>query len=180
MLSSRSMICLACARSMALRRSRAITQVREASARKPRGFAIARAIFSASASESDDAEFLQAIARLAGDMPFGIPTDVHFGTPSPSGGVLRARAIGDPRAVLGWTDRHTATAGWPSPNHDDAAGPVRFQVDRKSQAALTPFEHRLIARETAFRILPESANDSIQSIMHSPAMPRGMTRSSTT
>jgi superfamily II DNA or RNA helicase len=112
---------------------------------------------------------LQAIARLAGDMPFGIPTDVHFGTPSPSGGVLRARAIGDPRAVLGWTDRHTATAGWPSPNHDDAAGPVRFQVDRKSQAALTPFEYRLIARETAFRILPESANDSIQSIYHALA-----------
>ena len=30
-------------------------------------------------------------------------------------------------------------------------GPVRFAIDAKSQAAKRPFEHRLIARETAFR-----------------------------
>ena len=30
-------------------------------------------------------------------------------------------------------------------------GPVRFAIDAKSQAARRPFEHRLIARETAFR-----------------------------
>ncbi len=31
-------------------------------------------------------------------------------------------------------------------------GPVRFKVDAKSQAAARPFEHRLLVRETAFRV----------------------------
>ena len=31
-------------------------------------------------------------------------------------------------------------------------GPVRFTIDAKSQAARRPFEHRLIVRETEFRM----------------------------
>src|SRR5207249_2588084 len=47
-------------------------------------------------------------------------------------------------------------------------GPVRFFVDPKSQAAQRPFEHRLIVRETGFR-LPTSSEVGIQSIYRSLA-----------
>jgi len=43
-------------------------------------------------------------------------------------------------------------------------GPVRFAVDPKSQAARRPFDHRLIARETAFLLDDARADDGIQSI----------------
>jgi superfamily II DNA or RNA helicase len=42
-------------------------------------------------------------------------------------------------------------------------GPVRFAVDPRSQAARRPFEHRLVVRETSFR-LPVSMDDGIQKI----------------
>lgn len=47
-------------------------------------------------------------------------------------------------------------------------GPVRFFVDPKSQAAQRPFEHRLIVRETGFR-LPTSSEVGIQSVYRSLA-----------
>lgn len=43
-------------------------------------------------------------------------------------------------------------------------GPVRFKVDAKRQAALRPFEHKLIIRETAFRLAGESTDMPIQEI----------------
>ena len=43
-------------------------------------------------------------------------------------------------------------------------GPVRFAVDPKSQAARRPFDHRLIARETMFRLEGSSENAAIQDI----------------
>ena len=47
-------------------------------------------------------------------------------------------------------------------------GPVRFFVDPRSQAAQRPFEHRLIVRETGFR-LPAPLGTGIQSIYRSLA-----------
>ncbi len=47
-------------------------------------------------------------------------------------------------------------------------GPVRFSVDPRSQAAQRPFEHRLIVRETRFR-LGTSADVGIQRIYRSLA-----------
>jgi superfamily II DNA or RNA helicase len=43
-------------------------------------------------------------------------------------------------------------------------GPVRFRVDAKSQAAHRPFEHRLIVRETDFRVTQNAQESSIQEI----------------
>ncbi|MGH3993326.1 MAG: DEAD/DEAH box helicase family protein, partial [Pseudonocardiaceae bacterium] len=43
-------------------------------------------------------------------------------------------------------------------------GPVRYKVDAKSQAARRPFDHRLIVRETAFRMPDDNANSGIQEI----------------
>ena len=43
-------------------------------------------------------------------------------------------------------------------------GPVRFAVDPKSQAARRPFEHRMIVRETGFRLDSARANAGIQEI----------------
>ena len=43
-------------------------------------------------------------------------------------------------------------------------GPVRFKVDAKSQAARRPFEHKLIVRETAFRMAGDSSDAGIQDI----------------
>jgi superfamily II DNA or RNA helicase len=43
-------------------------------------------------------------------------------------------------------------------------GPVRFAVDSKSQAARRPFDHRLIVRETSFRIEGGGAEAGIQGI----------------
>ncbi|HEV7671409.1 MAG TPA: DEAD/DEAH box helicase family protein [Thermoanaerobaculia bacterium] len=43
-------------------------------------------------------------------------------------------------------------------------GSVRFAVNQKGQAALQPFEHRLIVRRTAFRIDDAQANVGIQEI----------------
>jgi superfamily II DNA or RNA helicase len=43
-------------------------------------------------------------------------------------------------------------------------GPIRFSVDMKTHAARRPFEHRLIVRETAFRMAHDSADASIQDI----------------
>ncbi len=43
-------------------------------------------------------------------------------------------------------------------------GPVRFKVDAKSQAARRPFDHKLIVRETGFRMADEIANAGIQEI----------------
>jgi len=43
-------------------------------------------------------------------------------------------------------------------------GPVRFAVDPKSQAAQRPFDHRLIVRETGFRLDSTQANAGIQEI----------------
>jgi superfamily II DNA or RNA helicase len=43
-------------------------------------------------------------------------------------------------------------------------GPVRFRVDAKSQAARRPFEHRLIVRETGFRLTGDHSKLGIQEI----------------
>jgi superfamily II DNA or RNA helicase len=43
-------------------------------------------------------------------------------------------------------------------------GPVRFAVDPKSQAARRPFDHRLIVRETAFRLDDARADVGIQDL----------------
>jgi superfamily II DNA or RNA helicase len=43
-------------------------------------------------------------------------------------------------------------------------GPVRFAVDPRSQAARRPFDHRLIVRETAFRLDGSRAEAGIQGI----------------
>lgn len=43
-------------------------------------------------------------------------------------------------------------------------GPVRFRVDARSQAAHRPFDHRLIVRETGFRMAGDSQNAGIQEI----------------
>ncbi len=43
-------------------------------------------------------------------------------------------------------------------------GPVRFSVDAKTQAGRRPFEHRLVVRETAFRLSNSAAAPSIQEI----------------
>jgi superfamily II DNA or RNA helicase len=43
-------------------------------------------------------------------------------------------------------------------------GPARFTIDPKSQAARRPFEHRLIVRETRFRLPPSRKTQSIQGL----------------
>lgn len=43
-------------------------------------------------------------------------------------------------------------------------GPVRFRVDARSQAAHRPFDHRLIVRETGFRMAGDGQNTGIQEI----------------
>lgn len=43
-------------------------------------------------------------------------------------------------------------------------GPVRFKVDPKNQAARRPFEHKLVVRETAFRMAGGGADAGIQEI----------------
>lgn len=48
-------------------------------------------------------------------------------------------------------------------------GPVRFTVDARSHAARRPFAHRLIARETTFRLEGDLAQAGIQSIFRALA-----------
>ena len=43
-------------------------------------------------------------------------------------------------------------------------GPVRFRVDAKSQAARRPFDHKLIVRETVFRMAADGTAAKIQDI----------------
>ncbi len=43
-------------------------------------------------------------------------------------------------------------------------GPVRFKVDAKTQAALRPFEHKLIVRETAFKLAEGASEPTIQEL----------------
>jgi len=43
-------------------------------------------------------------------------------------------------------------------------GPSRFSIDPRSEAAREPFEHRLIVRETSFRLQCDSAQPRIQNI----------------
>ena len=43
-------------------------------------------------------------------------------------------------------------------------GPVRFRMDTRSQAAHRPFDHRLIVRDSGFRLVAASAATSIQEI----------------
>lgn len=43
-------------------------------------------------------------------------------------------------------------------------GPVRFSIDAKSQAGRRPFEHRLLVRETAFRMSNPDERPGIQEI----------------
>jgi superfamily II DNA or RNA helicase len=43
-------------------------------------------------------------------------------------------------------------------------GPVRFSVNAKSHAARRPFDHRLIVRETGFRMSADKADVSIQDV----------------
>jgi len=50
-------------------------------------------------------------------------------------------------------------------------GPVRHVIDAKLQAALRPFEHRLIVRETSL-IVPEDS-PSIQALYKAVAVDRG-------
>ena len=48
-------------------------------------------------------------------------------------------------------------------------GAVRFRVDARGQTARAPFDHRLIVRETRFRLALESADNGIQSLYHALA-----------
>ena len=48
-------------------------------------------------------------------------------------------------------------------------GPVRFRVDAKSQAARRPFDHRLIVRETGFRMDGDCSTIDIQELYHALA-----------
>lgn len=43
-------------------------------------------------------------------------------------------------------------------------GPIRYRVDAKSQAAHRPFEHKLIVRQTEFRIPAERTSSGIQDV----------------
>jgi superfamily II DNA or RNA helicase len=43
-------------------------------------------------------------------------------------------------------------------------GPVRFSVDAKTQAGRRPFEHRLLVRETTFRMRNSEETPGIQEI----------------
>src|SRR5690606_22862692 len=43
-------------------------------------------------------------------------------------------------------------------------GPVRYKVDVKDQASRRPFDHKLIVRETAFRMTEENAGAGIQQV----------------
>jgi superfamily II DNA or RNA helicase len=43
-------------------------------------------------------------------------------------------------------------------------GPARFTVDPKSQAARRPFEHRLVVRETRFKLPPSRRTSGIQEL----------------
>ncbi|HVT59242.1 MAG TPA: DEAD/DEAH box helicase family protein [Thermoanaerobaculia bacterium] len=67
------------------------------------------------------------------------------------------------RYVLGLTATPQRRDGH-HPILDMQLGPVRFVVDPKSQAARRPFDHRLIARETAFRLDSARVDTGIQGI----------------
>lgn len=67
------------------------------------------------------------------------------------------------RHVLGLTATPYRRDGH-SPILEMQLGPVRFAVNPKSQAARRPFEHRLIVRETAFRLDGSRADAGIQGI----------------
>jgi superfamily II DNA or RNA helicase len=55
-------------------------------------------------------------------------------------------------------------------------GPVRFSIDPKSQAAACPFDHKLIVRETEFRLSGEAADAGIQEIYRQLAQDEGRNR----
>jgi superfamily II DNA or RNA helicase len=55
-------------------------------------------------------------------------------------------------------------------------GPVRFAVDPRSQAARRPFDHRLIVRETLFRLEGGGAEAGIQGIYAALAADEGRNR----
>lgn len=67
------------------------------------------------------------------------------------------------RYIVGLTATPTRRDGH-QPILEMQLGPVRFAVNPKSQSALRPFEHRLIVRETAFRIDEAQASAGIQGI----------------
>ncbi len=67
------------------------------------------------------------------------------------------------RYVLGLTATPYRRDGH-HPILDMQLGPVRFAVDSKSQSARRPFDHRLIVRETAFRLDSARADAGIQGI----------------
>lgn len=67
------------------------------------------------------------------------------------------------RYIVGLTATPTRRDGH-QPILEMQVGPVRFAVNPKSQSALRPFEHRLIVRETAFRIDDANASVGIQGI----------------
>jgi superfamily II DNA or RNA helicase len=48
-------------------------------------------------------------------------------------------------------------------------GPIRFRVDARSQAASRPFSHKLIVRETEFRLAADQSNIGIQEIYRAMA-----------
>jgi superfamily II DNA or RNA helicase len=49
-------------------------------------------------------------------------------------------------------------------------GPVRFTIDPRNQAVARPFEHKLIVRETEFRLAGDAADARIQEIYHQLAL----------
>jgi len=55
-------------------------------------------------------------------------------------------------------------------------GPVRFAVDAKSQAGRRPFEHRLVTRETAFRMAGAEPAPGVQQIYAASPKTTGATR----
>ena len=67
------------------------------------------------------------------------------------------------RYVVGFTATPQRRDGH-QPITEMQLGPIRFKVDVKIEAAHRPFEHRLIVRETLFRMEDDGADASIQDI----------------
>jgi superfamily II DNA or RNA helicase len=75
---------------------------------------------------------------------------------------VKARCVTGLTATLQRRDGH-------HPISEMQLGPIRFRVDAKSQAASRPFSHKLIVRETEFRLAADQLNIGIQEIYRAMA-----------
>jgi superfamily II DNA or RNA helicase len=87
----------------------------------------------------------------------------------------RALSAVKARYVLGLTATPQRRDGH-DPILEMQLGPVRFTVDPKSQAARRPFEHRLIVRDTDFRLEVDDATPGIQRIYRLLSVDEGRNR----